>query len=449
MGLAVGASAVDLERVQVHPTAIVDPADPGARTKWLGPEALRGSGGVLLSAAGRRFVDELAKRSVVTAAIWALTPAERVRVNLVLGEDASAAFGLDTLGVYASKGLVTRLDGFAALATHLRTDETALRAEAAAYDDAAATGGADDFGKTVFPSVFGRRGCASDARSGADSGGSFHVFEVTDVATDSDEGMQLEGFMRFCADSGILTQTSAAALAELYTHALEGSYDPRLSDGEWQPVLTFAGFQVAMVRVAHFLWRSRAHADVCDRPWPTPLKGTPSRRYTSRMAADRARDPRARLALTRTEFPAPCPAPHSTRRERRPPNADPALHATDRALDQPEPPPVALPPRHRPRADARGRLARAAPAGRAHLDSRRPRRLLRAPTGAPAFRTGAWQPCECVLWQMASRAPLAAAAHAFAAHSSRVAASFPRPVFPPARLLPLPTAGAARRQVAP
>jgi flavocytochrome c len=179
MGLAVGASAVDLERVQVHPTAIVDPADPGARTKWLGPEALRGSGGVLLSAAGRRFVDELAKRSVVTAAIWALTPAERVRVNLVLGEDASAAFGLDTLGVYASKGLVTRLDGFAALATHLRTDETALRAEAAAYDDAAATGGADDFGKTVFPSVFGRRGCASDARSGADSGGSFHVFEVT------------------------------------------------------------------------------------------------------------------------------------------------------------------------------------------------------------------------------------------------------------------------------
>lgn len=53
---------------QIHPTAFVDPADPFARSKFLAPEALRGLGGLLLNARGRRFVNELSTRDKVRRA---------------------------------------------------------------------------------------------------------------------------------------------------------------------------------------------------------------------------------------------------------------------------------------------------------------------------------------------------------------------------------------------
>merc|ERR1719188_1337757 len=47
MGEAVGANAVDLEWVQVHPTGLVKPDDPDAKVKFLAAEALRGVGGLV------------------------------------------------------------------------------------------------------------------------------------------------------------------------------------------------------------------------------------------------------------------------------------------------------------------------------------------------------------------------------------------------------------------
>lgn len=61
----IGAATVDLEQVQVHPTAFVDPNEPENLTKFLAAEMLRGEGGVLMRG-GRRFVDELENRKVVT-----------------------------------------------------------------------------------------------------------------------------------------------------------------------------------------------------------------------------------------------------------------------------------------------------------------------------------------------------------------------------------------------
>ena len=61
-----GAHLRGMEFVQVHPTGFVDPADPSNRTKFLAPEALRGFGGIMLNSRGRRFVDELGRRDVVT-----------------------------------------------------------------------------------------------------------------------------------------------------------------------------------------------------------------------------------------------------------------------------------------------------------------------------------------------------------------------------------------------
>ena len=110
-----GASLLHLDRVQVHPTGFVDPADPASGTKvgsaclcraapaarlhtlqvtaaagatcphaalghqrvcvcgtaclqFLAPEKLRGVGGILLDAGGQRFMDELSTRDKVSQA---------------------------------------------------------------------------------------------------------------------------------------------------------------------------------------------------------------------------------------------------------------------------------------------------------------------------------------------------------------------------------------------
>jgi L-aspartate oxidase len=67
MSLRAGVAVADLEFVQFHPTALHHPAMP----RPLLSEALRGHGAILRDAAGRRFVDELASRDVVSRAMAA------------------------------------------------------------------------------------------------------------------------------------------------------------------------------------------------------------------------------------------------------------------------------------------------------------------------------------------------------------------------------------------
>jgi succinate dehydrogenase/fumarate reductase flavoprotein subunit len=70
LAMAIGASGIDMEKVQVHPTGLVDPKEPNAKVKFLAAEALRGVGGLLLDNQGQRFVDELQHRDFVTGKIW-------------------------------------------------------------------------------------------------------------------------------------------------------------------------------------------------------------------------------------------------------------------------------------------------------------------------------------------------------------------------------------------
>lgn len=70
LAMSAGANAVDLEKVQVHPTGLVDPNEPDAKVKFLAAEALRGVGGLLVDNTGKRFVDELQHRDYVTGKIW-------------------------------------------------------------------------------------------------------------------------------------------------------------------------------------------------------------------------------------------------------------------------------------------------------------------------------------------------------------------------------------------
>ncbi|CAE8642191.1 unnamed protein product [Polarella glacialis] len=85
LGEAIGARSIDLEWVQVHPTGLVEPDDPEAKIKFLAAEALRGVGGLVFSADGERFCNELGRRDYVTGEMWK----SKAPFRLVLNKAAS------------------------------------------------------------------------------------------------------------------------------------------------------------------------------------------------------------------------------------------------------------------------------------------------------------------------------------------------------------------------
>jgi hypothetical protein len=62
MATSIGAGKNDMEKIQIHPTDFVDPADPLNPSKILCAEVMRGVGGILLNDKGQRFCNELATR---------------------------------------------------------------------------------------------------------------------------------------------------------------------------------------------------------------------------------------------------------------------------------------------------------------------------------------------------------------------------------------------------
>merc|ERR1711985_74211 len=81
MGEKVGADSVDLEWVQVHPTGLVKPDDPDAKVKFLAAEALRGVGGLIFDANGKRFANEVGRRDYVTGEMWKNKPPFHLTLN--------------------------------------------------------------------------------------------------------------------------------------------------------------------------------------------------------------------------------------------------------------------------------------------------------------------------------------------------------------------------------
>merc|ERR1719231_565436 len=81
MGEAIGGKSCDLEWVQVHPTGLVKPDDPDAKVKFLAAEALRGVGGIIFDANGKRFANEVGRRDYVTGEMWKNKPPFRLTLN--------------------------------------------------------------------------------------------------------------------------------------------------------------------------------------------------------------------------------------------------------------------------------------------------------------------------------------------------------------------------------
>ncbi|CAD5234202.1 unnamed protein product [Bursaphelenchus xylophilus] len=105
MASAMGAALVGMDRIQVHPTAFVDPKAPDAQTKFLAAEALRGKGALLVNEKGARFADELGRRDYLTRKInenCAKDEGAKLPVAfMVLNDEAADGFGRPAFNFYA------------------------------------------------------------------------------------------------------------------------------------------------------------------------------------------------------------------------------------------------------------------------------------------------------------------------------------------------------------
>ncbi|KAK6053764.1 hypothetical protein COOONC_08731, partial [Cooperia oncophora] len=111
MARAMGAQVIGMDRVQIHPTAFVDPADPSAGTKFLAAEALRGKGAILINSEGVRFANELGRRDYLTDRILKdCKPIEKFQGGsaglsaaiMLMNDEAADSFGRPAFNFYAS-----------------------------------------------------------------------------------------------------------------------------------------------------------------------------------------------------------------------------------------------------------------------------------------------------------------------------------------------------------
>ena len=113
----VGAHLIQMDQIQVHPTGFIKLDDVGSHWKFLCGELMRGIGGILLTPNGKRFINELTTRDVVTDAVvqncevkheneLGLAVGSYVSVLVVSGDDyPKAASHID---FYASQGLLQK-----------------------------------------------------------------------------------------------------------------------------------------------------------------------------------------------------------------------------------------------------------------------------------------------------------------------------------------------------
>ncbi len=141
-----GAGLVDIDKVQLHPTGFINPKDRKAKQRFLAPEALRGSGGILLNIEGKRFVNELDTRDKVSEAILKQTEG---RAFLILFEQGAKELK-SALEFYSKVGIVKYVHNIDEIATYFNLDKEALKQELNKYATAA-TAGRDEFGKVTFP----------------------------------------------------------------------------------------------------------------------------------------------------------------------------------------------------------------------------------------------------------------------------------------------------------
>ena len=138
MAQAIGADTVDMDQIQIHPTV-------EANTAALITEGLRGDGAVLINAEGKRFIDEVGTRDVVSAAEIAQTGSYSWLVVDQAMVDASSV-----IAGYITKGLTVSGEDYAALAEAMGVDAETFTATMEAWNACVESKTDEEFGRTSF-----------------------------------------------------------------------------------------------------------------------------------------------------------------------------------------------------------------------------------------------------------------------------------------------------------
>ncbi len=138
MAQAVGAATVDMEQIQIHPTVQFD-------TAALITEGLRGDGAILVNAEGKRFIDEVGTRDVVSAAEIAQTGSYSwLIVDQAMLDKSSVIAG------YVKKGFVFSGATYEELAAQIGVPAEDFAATMNAWNGYVAAKNDPDFGRVSF-----------------------------------------------------------------------------------------------------------------------------------------------------------------------------------------------------------------------------------------------------------------------------------------------------------
>lgn len=150
--------AIDMDKVQVHPTGLIEYDDLDAisgkkhpRFLFLGAEALRGEGGIILNRKGERFCDELGTRDYVSGEIQKQAQMGNGPFRLVLNlqSDERLSFHIKH---YAQRKLMRNMTG-AELAKDMGLELSKIQTTISEYNRAARGDNKDKFGKKFFPTT--------------------------------------------------------------------------------------------------------------------------------------------------------------------------------------------------------------------------------------------------------------------------------------------------------
>lgn len=149
LGAELGVQLVDMDKIQVHPTGFVDPADRSNMMKVLCGEIIRGVGAILINHRGERFCNELGTRDYVVSKMWEQYKADPAARFYVLLNGAGAAAAEKHVALYLYKGLMQKYADARAFADTHGIPAAGLAAALEKYNrDAAAKH--DEFNKKDF-----------------------------------------------------------------------------------------------------------------------------------------------------------------------------------------------------------------------------------------------------------------------------------------------------------
>lgn len=138
MAQAIGAATVDMDQIQIHPTV-------EANTAALITEGLRGDGAILINEEGRRFIDEVGTRDVVSAAEIAQTGSYSwLVVDQAMADASSVIQG------YIKKGYTVTGATYEELGKAMGVDAAAFAETMEKWNGYVEAKNDPDFGRTSF-----------------------------------------------------------------------------------------------------------------------------------------------------------------------------------------------------------------------------------------------------------------------------------------------------------